>query len=262
MKKHISILLTVLVFTVGCDIVSPRQQPRSIDVTPSPTTQPSTAALTSTSTPSPSPWPSPTPRPSSTPKPSPTNTIEVLPSATATAESTVTPQTTQLADGSLLLNFGALDVIGTQDFIDKTSLALTLLQDTSPDAYLKIQTYVGLIKQGDHSGMWAFENPPRYEVGERTADASTTWYASTIAHDATHSELYHEYLAQNGSPVPDDAWASVAAEQFCIAYQLKVLEEVGGTESEIEYLEAQTGTHCDVDNDGDCDWNDYENRDW
>jgi hypothetical protein len=245
------IVLLISIFSVmqvsGCAIASPQQELTNT-TTPSPTAQPPTVTLTNT----------PTITPSAMPKPPPSFTPTTTPSHTHTPESRITP----LPDGTLQGKFGSLDIIGTEVFIMQTSQALTLIKDKAPDAYLKIETYVGVIEQGEHSGMWAWENPPRYEVGQRTADSTTTWYASTIAHDAVHSELYHEYLAQNGEPVPDDAWASVEAERFCIAYQLKVLKEIDGPEYEIEYLESQTGTHCDVDNDGDCDWDDYDNRDW
>jgi hypothetical protein len=110
--------------------------------------------------------------------------------------------------------------------------------------------------------MWAYEQPPRYTVGDPTAFYSVTWYASTIAHDATHSEFYHQYLALNGEPVPDSVWGGVEVERFCISYQLDVLRRIGGTAYEVDYLAKQTGTHCDVDGDGDCDWDDYFGRDW
>jgi hypothetical protein len=147
---------------------------------------------------------------------------------------------------------GAVQIIGNADFVAQTRLALYLLETRAPDAYQKVQTYVGIIMQGEHSGMWAWENPPRYEVGDRTAFASATWYASTIAHDATHSELYH-----NGQE-----WEGIPAEQFCNAYQLEVLKQIGAPQGEIDYMAGLDGTHCDVDGDGDCDQADYENRDW
>ncbi len=129
-------------------------------------------------------------------------------------------------------------------------------------AYQKIETYVSIIQLGEHSGMWAYEDPPRYEVGTNTANSSIEWYASTIAHDATHSELYHQYIEHNGKPVPDSLWTGVEAERFCLAYQLEILRQIGGSAYEIEYLSSLTGTHCDIDNDGDCDWDDYNKRDW
>jgi hypothetical protein len=152
---------------------------------------------------------------------------------------------------------------GSDDFVRRTEEALALLESQAPDAYEKILTYVEVIEQGEHSGMWAFENPPRYEVGDATAFASLPWYASTIAHDSTHSELYYNYLlAHPGGSVPQEAWAGVESERFCNSYQLGVLTLVGGAAGEIEYLAGLSGDHCDLDDDGDCDWDDYNARDW
>ena len=148
--------------------------------------------------------------------------------------------------------FGGIRLTGSPEFITQTRRALALLQAKAPGAFLKIQTYVGIIAEGQHSGMWVWEVPPRYEVGDPTAFYSVTWYASTIAHDATHSELYH-----NGQP-----WEGVEVEKFCDAYQLTVLKQIDAPQNEIDYLSGLDGTQCDVDGDGDCDWNDYLNRNW
>jgi hypothetical protein len=156
-----------------------------------------------------------------------------------------------------------IQILGDENFIILTRDALALLEKFAPDAYAKTLAYVGVIEQTDITGMWAYEDPPRYAVSDTTAYASLTWYASTIAHDATHSELYHTYLADHpGSRVPDDIWTGIEVERFCNSYQLDVLHRIGGPEHEIEHLSAQTGDHCDVDQDGDCDWDDYEARDW
>ncbi len=158
---------------------------------------------------------------------------------------------------------GVVEVTGSDEFVRQTQAALDLLAARAPDAYQKILTYVGVIGEGQHSGMWAYETPPRYEVGDPTAFSTLTWYASTIAHDATHSQLYYEYLrAHPGQAVPQEAWADVASERFCNSYQLDVLTRIGAPASEIEYLAGLSGDHCDVDHDGDCDWDDYDSRDW
>ena len=91
-------------------------------------------------------------------------------------------------DGSV---FG-VEVIGNDDFIGQTRIALNLLEKKAPDALRKVQKYVGIIEQGKHSGMWAYKDPPRFVVNDRTAFFSETWYAGSIAHDATHSELFHD----------------------------------------------------------------------
>ena len=160
-------------------------------------------------------------------------------------------------------HYGGIKIKGNSEFVAQTRAALTLLEQKDPKAFQKIKTYVGIIEQGKHSGMWAWEQPPRYEVNDVTAFYSVSWYASTIAHDATHSELYAQYQAAHpGQPVPEDAYGGVPIERFCIGYQLEVAKRIGAPQSEIDYLSTLDGTHCDVDHDGDCDWNDYQNRNW
>jgi hypothetical protein len=159
--------------------------------------------------------------------------------------------------------YGGIKIVGTTEFVTQTRAALALLEQKDPQAFAKIQTYIGIIEQGDHSGMWAWEDPPRYEVGDATAFFSVTWYASTIAHDATHSELYVQYQRKHpGQPVPQQAYSSVEVEIFCNTYQLKVLQHIGAPENEVDYMATLDGSHCDIDKDGDCDVLDYQNRDW
>jgi hypothetical protein len=186
--------------------------------------------------------------------------IPVIPTITSTP-TFIPPSLVPTTDDPTI--YGGIKIEGSQAFIDQTRAALALLESLAPDAFLKTQKYVGVIQQGQHSGMWAWEEPPRYEVGDPTAFYSVTWYASTIAHDATHSELYHQYQAAHpGEPVPDDAWGGVEIERFCIGYQLDVARRIGAPASEVEYLASLDGTHCDVDGDNDCDWDDYYQRDW
>ncbi|MCC6736706.1 MAG: hypothetical protein IT534_11360 [Bauldia sp.] len=152
---------------------------------------------------------------------------------------------------------------GSSAFVTQTIAALGLLRGLAPDAFHKIQTYIGVIQQADITGMVAYAVPPRYEVADETAFYSITWYASTIAHDAVHSELYHRHVADHpGVPVAPDAWTGVSVERFAIGFQLDVSRRIGGPEDEILYLEGQTGDHCDIDSDGDCDWADYQRRNW
>lgn len=160
-------------------------------------------------------------------------------------------------------NYGEIEIRGDTKFMAQTHLALALLEQKDHEAFQKVQTYIGIIEQGKHSGMWAWETPPRYEVGNATAYYSITWYASTIAHDATHSELYAKYQAAHpNQPVPVQAYGGVAMERFCIDYQAEVAQQIGAPQNEVDYLFTLDGTHCDLDNDEDCDWEDYQNRDW
>ncbi len=159
--------------------------------------------------------------------------------------------------------YNRITIVGSPQFVVQTHAALTLLERNDTEAYTRVQTYIGIIEQGKHSGMWVWESPPRYEVGDTTAFFSVTWYASTIAHDATHSELYTQYqLAHPGEPVPEDIFGGITIERFCNTYQLEVLKHIGAPQTEIDYMATLDGNHCDVDHDGDCDLNDYQHRDW
>ncbi|MFW5440521.1 MAG: hypothetical protein ACKE5M_07525 [Methylophilaceae bacterium] len=155
-----------------------------------------------------------------------------------------------------------IKIVGSDKFTTQTESALALLKDLAPTAFDKVQKYIGIIEQGEHSGMWAKEKPPRYEVNDTTSFFSVTWYAGTIAHDAVHSELYHEYKAKHGLPVPADIWSGVNSEKFGILHQIGVMKKIRAPKSEIDYLDGLDGTHCDIDGDGDCDWDDYKGRDW
>ncbi len=89
-----------------------------------------------------------------------------------------------------------------------------------------------------------------------------TWYASTIVHDASHSELCQEHLAEHGSPVPDDVYIGLDAERYCLIIQLEAAGLIGAPQSDIDYIASLTGDYADVDGDGDFDLDDYLARDW
>jgi len=160
----------------------------------------------------------------------------------------------------------AIEIIGSDEFIDKTKQALDLLQNGSPDAFLKVHKYIGIIEQGRHSAMWAFEEPPRFEVNDVTAFYSATWYAGVLAHESVHSELFYQYLAGGKSrkAVPDQVWKEREAEILCMKYQAQVLMQIGSPQHEVDHvtLRSGDGTHSDIDKDGDVDWLDYLRRDW
>lgn len=111
-------------------------------------------------------------------------------------------------------------------FISATTDALHLLEKSQN--FLTAKPYIGIIQEGDHSGMSAWLTPPTYSVNKTTWSAENLWYASTIAHDAYHSYLYHKYLEQHPgeTSVPADVWTGKQAEIDCMTYQKKVLDEI------------------------------------
>jgi hypothetical protein len=153
-------------------------------------------------------------------------------------------------------------ISGTPQFTNQVFQALALLLTKAPEAYTCVTNYMGKIEQGKKSGMWAYRNPPTYEMADQTAFYSVTWCAGSIAHDSFHSKLYHEYKAKHRGLVPDKVWTDVEAEKKCLQHQLAVLKKIGAPKSEIDHLEKMTGTHHDTNNDGKYDWDDYQKRNW
>ena len=175
-------------------------------------------------------------------------------------QAVATPQATPTSDPSI---YGGIKIKGNSEFVTQTRAALDFTGTKSSRCIQKNPNLCWHYRAGGTQRHVGMGSPPRYEVGDATAFFSVTWYASTIAHDATHSELYAQYQAAHpGEPVPEEAYSGVEIERFCIGYQLEVSKRIGAPQSEIDYLSTLDGTHCDVDHDGDCDWDDYQNRNW
>ena len=155
-----------------------------------------------------------------------------------------------------------VDVSGSAKFKKQISLCLGLLKKKAPDAYRITTKYVGKIKQGKHSGMWAYKNPPTYEIADRTTFYSVTWCAGSIAHDSFHSKLYQDYKKTHSGRVPDKVWTGVEAEKKCLKHQLEVLKRIGAEKHELNYFSTLRGTHHDVNKDGKYDWDDQKKRNW
>jgi hypothetical protein len=151
------------------------------------------------------------------------------------------------------------EIVGSTRFSEQVREALSLLESRDPEAYAIVTTYVGRIQEGERSGMWAYQDPPTYEMSDRTALYSVTWCAATIAHDSFHSKLYHDYLDAHGGAVPDSVWIGKAAEQKCVRHQLRVMERIGASKAELDHAKKMAGG--DYVKDGET-WQDYEQRNW
>jgi len=145
-------------------------------------------------------------------------------------------------------------ITGTTKFKEQVASALALLKTKSPEAYGIVTNYVGEIKEGTHSGMWAYWRTPTFELNGRTAFYSVTWCAGSIAHDSFHSKLYHDYRKQGPGArrVPEEIWMGEQAEKRCSEHQLRVLQQIGAPPLERDWLR-QTNHYWEVD---------YKKRDW
>jgi hypothetical protein len=150
------------------------------------------------------------------------------------------PQTPKPAPPAARAFTTSISIKGNEACQNDTLAALRLLAEQAPNHYATVTTYVGVIEcvaQG--SGMAAYENPPRYLAGDATRTAGTLWYAGTIAHDAGHSKLYHDYLAaHSGQGVPGDIWTGQSAEAACLAAQHDALQKMDASQSTLDYVQS------------------------
>ncbi len=132
-----------------------------------------------------------------------------------------------------------IEIIGGNDCVSKTNKALDFLKDKAKIHYDTIVKYVGLIECTEsRSGMYVWENPPRYQVAKATVDAGTIWYAGTIVHDACHSKQYHDYLLNNpfGYVYVLDVYTGRNAEAQCLNVQYDALSKIGATQETLDYI--------------------------
>ena len=132
--------------------------------------------------------------------------------------------------------FAAIEIRGGSEFLLRTQQALALLRPTS--RFAEIQSNVGLISQGNRSGMKAWAKAPTFVVGKRTWKHSALWHAGAIAHDAYHAKLYADAKKANRDQEPDaDSWTGAEAEKKCLTFQRHVLVELKADEKIISYLD-------------------------
>lgn len=155
----------------------------------------------------------------------------------------------------------SIEIEGEARYKKQVRACLGLISKKAQEDYVLIKNSIGIITQSNRSGMRAWENPPRYEMSDKTAFHSLTWCAGTIAHDAYHSFLYQKHAKPN-SKLPYDKWAGFEAEKKAIAFQIEVMKKIGASDLEINYLKSLDGTHGDVNKDGKLTQEDYEARDW
>lgn len=117
----------------------------------------------------------------------------------------------------------------------QTSGALNLIREKAPQEYEFINKYIGVIHcVSGGSGMYAAENPPRFQVGAKTREAGTLWYASTIIHDACHSKQYQDRLINplKGS----QADIKRLSEAECLEFQADAAQKMGADQYYVDFI--------------------------
>lgn len=129
-----------------------------------------------------------------------------------------------------IVSHNGIEIKGPEGFLEATLNALNLLRRKDPENYRMVRDYVGKIecvKRG--SGVYMWERPPRFVVGEKTVEVPTRIYASSIVHDAYHSKLYNDAL-HNGRSKAEALEVSTGrkAELVCVKVQGESLSKTAG----------------------------------
>ena len=197
--------------------------------------------------------PSETPTPSPTVLPTPGETPATRPpfptggSASGTPTVELPPETpgpSPTVPPSPTASPSEITIVGDTDCVSLTREALDLLRESAEDHHDVVVNYVGVIQCAESgSGMYAWEDPPRFQVGRATMEAGAVWYAGSIAHDACHARLYQDYaLSHPSSPVPDGVWTGETAEAQCLDVQYEALGQMGASQDTLDYVKAAIDT--------------------
>lgn len=164
-----------------------------------------------------------------------------------------------------VLSSNGIEISGTPRFAESVRRALSLLEEHASDSLAIVLRHVRRIEEGPRSGMDVYASVPCLSLGELTVAASPTWLAGAIVHDAFHAVQFFEhprFVEGGAGSVPVEAWTGVAAEREANRVQLDVLRRLGAPAHELAYLEAQDGSHFDIDGDGRYTAADYAMRNW
>ncbi|MHC4564804.1 MAG: hypothetical protein ACYTE3_03510 [Planctomycetota bacterium] len=129
-----------------------------------------------------------------------------------------------------IISHDKIQIKGPEGFPEATVKALNLLRQKDPENYQMIKDYLGRIecvKKG--SGVFMWERPPRFVVGEKSVEVPTRIYASSIVHEAYHSKLYNDAL-RNGRDKAEALGVSTGrkAELACAEMQGESLAKITG----------------------------------
>jgi hypothetical protein len=144
--------------------------------------------------------------------------------------------------------YGAIQVHGSDRFCAQVIVALQLLEERSPNDFHFVEANIMRVSEHRCTGMG---QDGTCRMSLMVASSSPSWCASAFAHEAYHAKL---------AKVPGHVYGKQDEELECIAYQRRVLEQVGGSSEEVEWLDSQDGMHFDSNGDGAYTWEDYRDR--
>ena len=113
-------------------------------------------------------------------------------------------------------------VLGDTACVTQTNTMLAYMERTSIQDYRYVRRLIGIIECGDHSGVFVWEQPPRFTAGPGVRGRSITWYAGSLVHDACHVQQFKKKKPFTGE----------SAEKECLLIQQAALQRLGAPPEE------------------------------
>jgi hypothetical protein len=167
--------------------------------------------------------------------------------AAAAKKSTGTAPSTSSTTKPFVPNYNSISNIvikGDDNCRNQTFAALNLLNERDLEALKIVEKYIGTIECIDKgSGMYSWENPPRFVVGTVTMGGGTMWYAGSILHDSWHSKLYNDYHdAHPNDYVPAEIYSGETGETICVGHQYDTMVKLGADQGTLDWIKASLAT--------------------
>lgn len=173
------------------------------------------------------------------------NPTPVFTSVTREEFETPAPSPSSLVESDLPRVGDSIQLIGDEACFEQTDQAFDLLKERALEYYNFVNERLGIIEcieQG--SGVYTWENPPRFTVGKSTREAGTMWYAGVLVHESEHVELYRQGKEDSGKE----------AEEASVDVQYDALVQLGADQATLDDVKESLQTEW---------WNmDYEDRWW
>ena len=144
-----------------------------------------------------------------------------------------------------------VEIIGDDAFVRRTTEAVELLKNETPDVHALLQKHIGCVVASKPTrvsrpafaacclaSLLAYFPTTVVLMRPYGSELSIEKRAGVLAHETYHAELYRR--AQNGNPrqaVPHNAYTGEHAESLCVAYECDLLRRLGVDEWDIHQNE-------------------------
>ena len=152
-------------------------------------------------------------------------------------------------------------IVGSEAFLNHVRKALSLLQNKSSSGYPVVKKYIGRIKEGTTSGMYAYYNPPTIQMSPKEALLPTKSIRGPLHYSGVQLSLCMMLIIQKSTMITKKCMDTLqvpttirrysrrtgeAVERECLAFQGKVCREIGAYQPIFEYLKKCDGRYCQV----------------